>query len=156
MNVVTKFCRSRVDPAYSFSFQAAQVKSGFQSSLNPQINPQMSCRYRMKECQTARRMLAALTSGNTPAGIRLVVGKARTSGPEKGPEPGPSLRGSFQGALDPDRVALAGHSFGASTVAALVAEDPGFPCAIALDPAWYASLTYALGIPGAACSEGGR
>ncbi|KAK9825044.1 hypothetical protein WJX74_003537 [Apatococcus lobatus] len=93
-------------------------------------------RYRMKECQTARKMVAALSSGTVPPGVQLTVGKGRTSGPEKGPEPGPLLRQSFKGALDPDRVALAGHSFGASTVSALVAEDPGFPCAIALDPAW--------------------
>lgn len=91
----------------------------------------------MKECQTARKMVAALTSGSTPPGKQLTVGMGRTSGPEKGPAPGHGLRQSFKGALDPDRVALAGHSFGASTVAALVAEDPGFPCAMALDPAWY-------------------
>ena len=90
----------------------------------------------MKECQTARRMISALTSGDTPPGIRLVIGRGRTSGPEKGPDAGPSLREGFKGALDPNRVALAGHSFGASTVAGLVADDPGFPCAVALDPAW--------------------
>ncbi len=45
----------------------------------------------------------------------------------------------LEGRLDMSCIAAVGHSYGGATVASLVAEDPLFRCAVALDP-WYALL----------------
>ncbi|KAK9808929.1 hypothetical protein WJX72_006538 [[Myrmecia] bisecta] len=79
-------------------------------------------RYRMAEVRTAFRLMQSLNDGQPPTGLQL-SGKL-------------DPRTFLKGLLDLEAVAIAGHSYGGATVAALCAEDPTFKCAICLDPYW--------------------
>lgn len=77
--------------------------------------------YRLREVQTALRLLQALHDG-TAASMR---GFAVT---------GADGLSFLQGKLDMGRVAIAGHSFGGATAALAAASDPAIKCGVALDP----------------------
>lgn len=77
--------------------------------------------YRMQELQTALKVIRALGRGENMPGLTLSDGM--------------DSRTAFR-RLDADCVGLAGHSYGALTVGTLIAQDPQFPCAIAIDPWW--------------------
>lgn len=81
-------------------------------------------RVRVREMKAALTMMQALHRGDALPGLKLTDGK----------EPASFLKGR----LDLRCVAAAGHSYGGATCTALVAEDPRFACAVALDPWWYA------------------
>lgn len=75
----------------------------------------------MQELQTALKVIRALGRGENMPGLTLSDGM--------------DSRTAFR-RLDADCVGLAGHSYGALTVGTLIAQDPQFPCAIAIDPWW--------------------
>lgn len=81
-------------------------------------------RVRVREMKAALSMMQALHRGDALPGLRLSDGK--------------ELECFLKGRLDLSCVAAAGHSYGGATCTALVAEDPRFACAVALDPWWYA------------------
>ncbi|KAL4443328.1 hypothetical protein ABPG75_011065 [Micractinium tetrahymenae] len=81
-------------------------------------------RVRVQEMKAALSMMQALHRGDALPGLKLTDGKD------------PAL--FLKGRLDLRCVAAAGHSYGGATCTALVAEDPRFACAVALDPWWYA------------------
>eukprot|EP00887_Chlorella_sp_A99_P006542 scaffold3.g6542.t1 len=81
-------------------------------------------RDRVKELQTAGRVLSAMDAGQALPGLALTGGLD------------PAL--FLAGGLDLCCFAAMGHSYGGATVAALVAEEPSWACGVALDPWWYA------------------
>ncbi|KAL4420912.1 hypothetical protein ABPG77_001253 [Micractinium sp. CCAP 211/92] len=81
-------------------------------------------RVRVREMKAALSVMQALHRGDALPGLKL------TDGLELGT--------FLKGRLDLRCVAAAGHSYGGATITALVAEDPRFACAVALDPWWYA------------------
>ena len=91
-------------------------------------------RDRVKEMQTATKVLEALHDGKPLDGIfKLSQNVDATK--------------FLVGALDLRCLAAVGHSYGGATVAALVSEDPAFRCGVCLDP-WWAALP-----PEASCLE---
>lgn len=75
----------------------------------------------MAEMRTALRVLQSLAHGTHMQGLRITQGQDAAT--------------AFTN-LDAECVGLLGHSFGALTVAALIAEDAAFACAVAWDPWW--------------------
>ncbi|KAK9802826.1 hypothetical protein WJX73_003281 [Symbiochloris irregularis] len=77
--------------------------------------------HRMAENRTALRVVQHLAHGSHLEGLRVTGGL----------DPATAFTG-----IDAECVGLVGHSFGALTVAAQVAEDADFACAVAWDPWW--------------------
>lgn len=83
-------------------------------------------RNRVKEMQTAAKVLEALQQGTPLDGLFKLSSKLNPAT-------------FFAGALDLRCLAAVGHSYGGATVAALVSEDSAFRCGVCLDP-WWAAL----------------